>query len=135
MRINSAGPLLVGLAAILGLLAGSLAAQSPNTGAMIVVVTDQTGVALKDAKVVVTNSATGAVREALSGGEGSATIPGLSLTGAYSVKVSKEGFGAEESKDIALRAGETATVKVKLLVGSATAALTAYGTFEAVLAY
>src|SRR5215471_11054505 len=126
--------LLLRLATVIGLLAGLLTAQSPNTGAMIVVVTDQSGAAIKDAKIIVTNGATGAVRDALSSGEGSATIAGLSLTGTYSVKVSKEGFGAEESKDIALLAGETATVKVKLLVGSATAEVTVYGTVEGVRA-
>src|SRR5215469_11783077 len=102
-------------------LATTLAAQSPNTGSMMVVVTDQSGAVLKDAKITVTNNATGALRDAVSGSEGTATFPALSLTGTYSVKVTKEGFGAEETKDIGLRAGETATVKVKLPVGSATA--------------
>jgi len=95
-----------------------IAGQSPNTATMIVVVTDQTGAIVKDAKVSVTNSATGALREAISGSEGSATVPALSLTGTYTVSVSKAGFGTEERKDITLRAGETATFTVKLLVGS-----------------
>src|SRR6266496_3985192 len=51
--------------------------QSPNTAAMIVVVIDQTGAVVKDAKVSVVNSATGAEREAVSGDDGSATIPAL----------------------------------------------------------
>ena len=73
-----------------------LAAQSPNTATMIVVVVDQTGAVVKDAKVSVVNTATGAVRETVSGSDGSATIPALSLTGTYTVSVSKEGFGNEE---------------------------------------
>ena len=112
----------------------SLAAQSPNTASMIVVVVDQTGAVVKDAKVSVVNTATGAVREAVSGSDGSATIPALSLTGTYTVSVSKEGFGNEELKDIALRSGETATLKVKLLVGSGKAEVTVYGTTEGVRA-
>ena len=90
-------------------------AQSPNTATMIVVVVDQTGAVVKDAKVSVVNTATGAAREAVSGSDGSATIPALSLTGTYTVSVSKAGFGNEELKDITLRSGETATLKVKLL--------------------
>ena len=111
-----------------------VAAQSPNTATMIVVVVDQAGAVVKDAKVSLTNTATGAVREVLSGGDGTATIPGLTLTGTYTVVVSKEGFGNEELKDVLLRSGETATMTVKLLVGSAAAEVTVYGTVEGVRA-
>jgi hypothetical protein len=111
-----------------------LAAQSPNTATLVVNVVDQAGAAVKDAKVSVTNSATGAVRTILSAGDGTTTIPGLSLTGAYDVTVSKEGFGTEERRDIVLRSGETATLRVKLLVGSQTEAVTVFGTAEGVRA-
>src|SRR5712671_5604722 len=84
-------------------IAAPLAAQSPNTATMIVVVVDQTGAVLKDAKVSVVNTATGAARDAISGSDGSATIPALSLTGTYIVTVSREGFGNEELNDIRLR--------------------------------
>ncbi len=120
--------------ALLAFMAASLAAQSPNTASMIVVVVDQTGAGVKDAKVSVVNSATGAVRESVSGSDGSATIPALSLTGTYTVGVSKEGFGNEELKDVALRSGETATLTVKLLVGSGKAEVTVFGTAEGVRA-
>src|SRR6202158_3765447 len=109
-------------------------AQSPNTATMIVVVVDKTGAIVKDAKVSVINNATGAVREAVSGGNGSATIPALSLTGTYTAGVSKAGFGNEGLKDITLRSGETATLQVKLLVGSEKAGVTIYGTAEGVRA-
>src|ERR1700730_19223026 len=91
-------------------------AQSPNTATMIVVVVDQKGAVVKDAKVSVLNTATGAVREVVSGGDGSATIPALSLTGTYSVGVSKAGFENEELKEIRLRSGESATLTGKLRV-------------------
>src|SRR5438128_9414416 len=99
-------PLLLALLA-LGLL--PVDAQSPNTATMIVVVVDQNGAVVKDATVSVVNTATGAVREAPSGSDGNATISALSLTGSYTVTVSKDGFGNEERKDITLRSGETAT--------------------------
>jgi hypothetical protein len=107
-------------------------AQSPNTASMIVVVFDQAGAVVKDAKVSVVNNATGAVREVVSGSDGSATITALPLTGTYTVSVSREGFGNEELKDITLRAGETAMLKVKLLVGVQEAQVTIFGTTEGV---
>ncbi len=116
------------------LFAAPAVAQSPNTATMIVVVSDQTGAAVKDAKVSLVNTATGALREVVSGSDGSASIPALPLTGTYTARVSKAGFGNEEIKDIALRSGETATLKVKLAVGSERAEVTVYGTTEGVRA-
>jgi hypothetical protein len=112
----------------------SATAQSPNTASIIVVVVDQASDVVKDAKVSVVNNATGAEREAVSGSDGSATFSALSLTGTYTVTVSKEGFGNEELKDIALLSGETATLKVKLLVGSEKAEVTVFGTSDGVRA-
>ena len=112
----------------------SVPAQSPNTASMIVVVVDQIGAVVPDAKVSVVNNATGAVRDVVSGDDGSATVPALSLTGTYTVTVSKSGFGNEQLKDLTLRSGETATLKVKLLVGSENTQVTVYGTTEGVRA-
>ena len=116
------------------LLVAPVTAQSPNTATMMVVVVDQAGALVKDAKVSVVNTQTGALRDAVSGSDGSVTIPALSLTGTYTVSVSKEGFGTEELKDITLRSGETATLKVTLLVGSEKAEVMVYGTTEGVRA-
>ena len=109
-----------------------IAAQTPNTATMIVTVVDQTGAVVSDAKVSVLNTATGALREAVSGDDGIATFPALSLTGTYTVTVSREGFGSEERKDLSLRSGETASLKVTLLAGSQTAQVTVFGTAEGV---
>ena len=125
---------LLPLIALLAFLVAPAAAQSPNTASLIVAVTDQTGAIIKDARISVVNAATGAVREAVSGSDGSATIPALSLMGSYTVSVSKAGFGSEERTDITLRSGETATLTVKLAVGSARAEVTVFGTTEGVRA-
>ena len=54
----------------------------------------------------------------MSGADGSATFPALSLTGTYKVDVTKAGLRRRRRATTSrLRAGETATVKVKLLVG------------------
>ena len=95
-----------------------VAAQSPNTASIIVVVTDQNGAVVPDANVTALNNATGDRREVVSGGDGNVTITALPLTGTYTVTVSKQGFGSEELKGISLRAGETATLKVTLFAGA-----------------
>ncbi len=122
------------LLALFAFIAAPAVAQSPNTATIIVAVVDQTGAVVPDAKVLVVNNATGAAREVVSGDEGTVTIPGLSITGSYTVSVSKQGFGNEERKEITLRAGETATLKVMLQVGSTAAEVTVYGTTEGVRA-
>jgi hypothetical protein len=114
------------------LLVPAVFAQSPNTGALIVVVVDQNDAVVKEAQVSVKNDATGAAREAVSGSEGSATFPALSLTGTYTVSVSKQGFANGEASEITLRSGETATVKVKLVVGSQAVEIDVYGSAEGV---
>jgi Carboxypeptidase regulatory-like domain/TonB dependent receptor len=134
MTINKRLRLPLLLLALFAFIAAPVAAQSPNTATMFVVVADQNGAVVPDAKVSVVNNATGATREAVSGSDGSATIPGLSLTGTYTVGVSKQGFGNEEIRDITLRAGETATLRVKLLVGSQQSEVTVFGTVEGVRA-
>src|SRR5438045_374924 len=73
-------------------------AQTPNTATIVVDVVDQAGAAVRNAKIAVVNTATGATRDVTSGRDGTVTIPALSLTGAYSVFVSKEGFGNEERR-------------------------------------
>ncbi len=122
---------------ILGLLLCAFigaSAQSPNTATMMVVVNDQNGAVIRDAKVSVVNTATGASREAVSGDDGAATFAALSLTGKYKVTVTREGFGNEERDGLTLRSGETATVKVMLQAGSQNAEVTVYGTAEGVRA-
>jgi hypothetical protein len=121
---------------VLGILIAACAslasAQTPNTGSIVVVAEDQNGAVVRDAKVSVTNSATAAVRDAVTGSDGSATIPALSLTGTYTVTVSKDGFGSETRKDIMLRSGETATLRVTLAVGTSKAVVTIVGSTEGV---
>jgi hypothetical protein len=107
-------------------------AQTPNTGSIVVVAEDQNGAIVRDARISVTNNATGVVRDAVTGADGTGTIPALSLTGTYTVTVSKDGFGTEERKEITLRSGETATLRVTLSVGTSKAVVTIVGTTEGV---
>src|SRR3954466_5250643 len=67
-------------------------AQATNNGALLITVVDQNDAVIPGASISVTNAATGAMRDAVSGSEGTATFPALSLTGDYKVTVSKNGF-------------------------------------------
>src|SRR6187551_761069 len=119
---------------LVAMAAGSLAAQTPNTATMIVVVLDQNGGAVADANVSITNSATGAAREAASGVEGAITIGALPLTGTYTVHVTRPGFTANDVTGLTLRASETVTVKVKLVASGGHSEVTVFGTAEGVRA-
>src|SRR2546423_12404746 len=111
---------------------GNALAQSPNTASIVVTVIDQNGAVVKTANVSVVNTATGATREAVSGDEGTATIAALPLTGEYKVTVTMSGFTAEDVSGLKLRAGETSTVKVKLVATGGTSEGTVYGITEGV---
>src|SRR4029079_17064284 len=82
--------------------------------------------------VAVTNTATGARREASSGPDGSATLAALPLNGTYDVTVARQGFDDGRAAGIVLRAGETATIRVRLLVAGAKSEVSVYGTTEGV---
>jgi hypothetical protein len=109
-------------------------AQSPNTSTVVVFVVDQSGAVVKDARVSVTNNQTRATRESMSGADGTATFPALSLTGTYTVSVTKTGFTADDVAGLTLRAGETASVRVKLVASGGKSEVTVYGTNQGVRA-
>jgi hypothetical protein len=113
---------------------GVVSAQSPNTANMVVTVVDQNDAVVKGANVSVVNNATGASRETTSGDGGTASFAGLPLTGDYKVSVSMTGFAEEAVSGLTLHAGETATVKVKLLASGGKNEVTVYGTTEGVRA-
>jgi len=119
---------------LLMLTALPVAAQSPNTASILVNLVDETGAVVRGADVSVLNSATGAVRNVTSGSDGVASIPALPLTGNYTVIVTKPGFATEHRDNIVLRSGETATLRVKLQIGSEASSMTVYGTAEGVRA-
>jgi hypothetical protein len=122
------------LAAAVWAAAGPVLAQSPNTSSLVVVVEDQQGAVVPEAAVSLTNPTTGVSREAVSGQGGAATLTALPLTGLYQVTVTKAGFADATTGDIALRAGETAMIRVKLPVAGGKSEVTVYGTTEGVRA-
>ena len=122
----------VGVFVSIILFALASAAQSPNTGSIVVSVVDQNEAVVQGANITLVNAATGAERDAVSNSEGSATFAALSLTGAYKVSVNKSGFTANEAGGLQLRSGETAEVKIKLAVSGTSSEVTVIGTAEGV---
>jgi hypothetical protein len=123
---------LCGFSLVLAVTALAALGQSPNTASMNVTVVDQNGAVVRGANVSVVNTATGATREAISGDDGTSTIAALPLTGKYKVTVTMTGFTAQDVSGLELRAGETATVKVKLVASGGQSEVTVYGTTEGV---
>ncbi len=56
------------------------------------------------------------------------------MTGTYAVHVTKAGFTAEDASELTLRAGETATVKVRLVASGGKTDVVVYGTTQGVRA-
>jgi hypothetical protein len=98
MRLNPVVAAFV-LAVVALISAAPVLAQSPNTASMVVTVVDQNGAVVEGASVTVTNTATGATRDAVSGDEGTVTFAGLPLTGEYKVSVKMTGFTADDATD------------------------------------
>lgn len=93
-------------------------AQTPNTASLQITVVDQNGAVIEGASVTVQNSAIGSARTLITGNDGTVSASALSLTGVYVIKVMKTGFAESEIKDVLLRSGETANIRVSLAIGS-----------------
>jgi hypothetical protein len=77
------------------------------------VVTDQTGAALRDVGVTITNLDTGATRTITTDGGGHYQASGLP-PGRFEIRAAKQGFGDETRMGISLAAGQEATVDIKM---------------------
>jgi hypothetical protein len=113
------------LCVLVAILSVPLAAQVP-TGTIAGTVTDQVGAVLPGAAVTVTNKATGAARDVVTGPEGTFSVPSL-LPGAYDVLVVAPGFQPIVTP-VDVTTGATTTVKATLEVSARTEAITVTGT-------
>ena len=101
---------------VLPLLATPAAALAQATGQINGIVTDTSGAVLPGVTVEATNTATGAVRTAITGADGFYTIP-LLQPGHYAVKASLSGFRAAVREGVRVTVTETARVTFELEVG------------------
>ena len=81
------------------------------------VVKDASGSAIPGAAVKATQTATGQVRNATSGGDGSYVLPNLPI-GPYQIEVSKEGFSKYDQTGIVLQVDSNPAVDITLQVGA-----------------
>jgi hypothetical protein len=93
-----------------------LYAQSTTSGDIAGVVTDATGAAIPNAKIVVTNNDTGFTQTLTSGANGSYRAP-LLKSGNYKIEVSAAGF-ERTSTNATVSIGQIASGDIKLAIGS-----------------
>jgi Carboxypeptidase regulatory-like domain len=99
------------------LLAISLHAQQ-TLGGLLGTVTDSSGAALPDAKVVLTSETTGLTLKATSRSDGSYAFINIPI-GSYTLTFSREGFETSRVPKIPVQEDRTGTVNITLKIGSA----------------
>jgi hypothetical protein len=105
-------------------LAGPITAQTPLGSASLGgTVLDVSGALVPDAKVVLTETSKGLVRESESGSDGSFLFQSL-IPGVYSVHVTKTGFNAGQMDDLRIEVGQQAFIGIPLTVGDTRTSLT-----------
>src|SRR5713101_5328275 len=111
---------LIFVAAILSILLGSPARAQRLDGSLRVTVTDKSQASVEDAKVSVTNNATGVISETTASSSGTYVFPNL-LVGTYTVSVEKDGFKKAINKSVVVESNQVAEAKVELELGSVSA--------------
>lgn len=111
------------------LVAGSLKAQAPGTGAFAGSVSDPSGAVVANARVSVVSEETSSSRTVSTTLEGAFRVP-LLAPGNYSLFVQKAGFKEKILHSIHVVVSETAVVNVKLEVGSASVKIEVAGSPE-----
>jgi Carboxypeptidase regulatory-like domain len=91
-------------------------AQATQSAQIAGTVQDQSGAALAQARIGLTNTETGIVRETVSGGDGAYTLPNLP-SGTYRLNVSKAGFAAYLQSGIVLQVSTNPQINVTLKLG------------------
>jgi hypothetical protein len=98
------------------LLLGSSGLAQSTFGSITGIVTDPSGSLVPDAKVSITNTATGAVRDTTTGTTGVFNAPNLDL-GTYRIRVTAKGFTTYERIGLQLAANQVLNVNVEMAVG------------------
>ncbi len=100
----------------LAIFSGILCAQQ-GRGIVLGTVTDQSGAAVKGAKVTIVNDGTNAAVVTESNGEGYYTSPPL-IVGTYQISAEKTGFKKEVRSGLTLQVDQHAEISLQLQVGS-----------------
>jgi hypothetical protein len=97
--------------------------QAQGLGKIVGTVTDQSGAAIPDAKVVATQTGTGTTTETVTNSTGGYVFPVLPPT-TYNITFSASGFSTSTQKNVLLQADQAVTVSMMLQVGSAASEVT-----------
>src|ERR1051325_8729021 len=97
---------------LLALLSASVLAQTP-TGAIVGTVSDPTGAVVPNAKVTITERATGRVISLTTNSEGNYDQRNL-LPGVYDVRIEMAGFSAKDMREITVNSGAVVNGNVQL---------------------
>ena len=101
----------------------SVAAFAQANSELTGIVTDQTGAVVPDAKIILTDPATGSSKSTTSGATGLYDISGLNPAN-YNMKVTAKGFQGYAQNGIVVNVSATARADVKLTVGAETQTVT-----------
>jgi len=101
-------------------LPASVFAQAGGVAGISGTVTDASGAAVPNAKVVISSATQGQIRSIASNGAGVFTAPSLIPGPGYQVTVTATGFTPYDVKDIDLEVGQNLDLNVKLQVGAGT---------------
>lgn len=106
-------------AALFGFICAAAYAQSVSVSQISGTIRDATGAVVPDAQVSVTQTATGLVRNVVSGSDGTYLLPSLPV-GPYRLNVSKDGFTPYAQTGIVLQVDTNPTIDVVLKLGDVT---------------
>src|SRR5215469_6247082 len=105
--------------ALFALSSGELFGQTAGTGVIVGTVMDQTGAAIAGATVTLIDTATSAVRTAITNESGRYDFPNVQ-PGKYNITISKTGFRQAKFSNQEVVVGEQRTLDAKLQLGEAT---------------
>src|SRR5258708_6283757 len=105
-----------GILAIQALVVCGLAFGQVIVSSIVGHVTDASGASVPGARITVTNTQTGVSVKAITGSEGTYSVPGL-LAGTYDITIEKAGMQIHQAQGITLLSSQTARVDAALIVG------------------
>ena len=100
-------PIVIALAAVLCSLLVSAAQAQRLDGSLRVTVSDKSQASVEEARVSVTNNATGVTTETTASSSGTYVFPNL-LVGTYTVTVEKDGFKRAINKNVVVESNQVA---------------------------
>src|SRR6202790_3276890 len=115
-RVAALFPVMVILA--IAILFSAQASAQVSGAALSGSITDPSGTAVPNAKVNITNTATGVTRDDATDAAGFFSVPNL-LPGPYEVTISAAGFSTSRSSDVVLKVGAEQVMNLSLSIGQA----------------